>query len=105
MSRHPVELKWNTRHDANGVIGYDLTYRTFFVQGFPDNDGRMQLWIGSRPREHLTIASLLERLNDEGVTVISVSQHVIDEMLTEAAEPRTPDYRDRWLELPLGVGA
>jgi hypothetical protein len=99
VSRHSIELKWRGRRDTTAVIGYDAPLRTYFVQGFLDDEDKHEFWFGCSPREYPTLASLIKRIDEEGASIISLSPAAIAQMSEQAGVQRVPDYRDGLLRM------
>lgn len=98
MSRYQVTVHFGAYIDEDGAIGYDKPLRTFFLQGFiqedePDNG--LEIWLGGDLEECPTLADMLEMAKKRGYSVSGLKNEAVVSMLAEASERPTVSLGER----------
>ncbi|MCR5943977.1 hypothetical protein FG152_24710 [Ochrobactrum sp. XJ1] len=89
MSRFQVTVHFGAMADSDGAIGYDKALRTFFLQGFiqeDENDQKPEIWLGAFLEEFPTLDSLLETVRNRGYSVSGLKNEHTAQMLAEASQ-------------------
>ncbi|NNU62977.1 hypothetical protein [Ochrobactrum soli] len=98
MSRYRILVSKDDETDEQGAIGYDRPLRSFFFQGFvnedPDDD-RPEIWLGSILEEYPTLESLLSEVKRRGYKIQALEHSAIIEMMREAGEKPEPSIAER----------
>ncbi|MCR8493716.1 hypothetical protein [Brucella anthropi] len=89
MSRFQVTIHLGSMTDSDGAIGYDTGLRTFFLQGFiqeDEDDRKPEIWLGAFLEEFPTLDSLLETAKKRGYSVSGLKNEYSVQMLAEASQ-------------------
>ncbi|MEJ7014772.1 hypothetical protein [Sinorhizobium meliloti] len=98
MSRYYINLHNKGRTDAGAVIGYDKPLRTFFLQGFFEEDSEVdepEIWIGTCLEEFPTLESIVEEARSSGYEIGGLKHADVIAMLAEAGHKHEPTIWER----------
>lgn len=96
MSQYTVTLVSTTERDSDAMMGFDGPLRTFFIQGFPDEDTEEpSLWLGSELEEFRTLEALEARLAAIGCKIVGLDDDARLALHEEAAAPHAPSALER----------
>lgn len=98
MSRYTILVSKDDETDEQGAIGYGHPLRSFFFQGFVNEDpedDRPEIWLGTILEEYPTLESLLSEVKRRGYKIQALDHSAIIEMMREAGEKPEPSIAER----------
>ena len=98
VSRYRILVLKDDETDEEGAIGYDRPMRSFFFQGFVNQDpedDRPEIWLGNILDEYPTLETLLNEVKRRGYKVGALEHSAIIEMMREAGEKPVPSLAER----------
>lgn len=97
MSRFCIQLHYLDLIDSDAAIGYDKPLRTFFLQGFinqDEADDKPEIWLGAFLEEYPTLESLAEEARQRGYEVHNLKNTDMIAMLCEAGLKPEPSLAE-----------
>lgn len=98
MSRYRILISKDDQTDEEAVIGYDRPLRSFFLQGFvneDEDDDRPEIWLGNILEEYPTLDSLLNEVRRRDYRIELLERDAIVAMMLEAGEKPSPNVAER----------
>ena len=93
MSRYVITLSHGENSDEEAAIGFDPPLRTFFLQGFMEEEGEglpLPIWLGTVLEEYTTLESIAEEARAQGYEIKGLPRQHVIEMLELAGQRHEP---------------